>query len=65
MPGTWREREFLRVAEPDDREVPVVKRGDSGQPKAPGNGRHDGIDDAERTIKIRSRASGQVRADRR
>ena len=52
MPGTWQERECLHVARPDDREVPVVKRGDLGQPKALGNGRHGGIDDAKRKIKI-------------
>lgn len=37
---------------PDDREVPVVKRGDLGQPKALSDGRHGGINDAERKIKI-------------
>ena len=52
MPGTWQERECLHVAGPDDREVPVVKRGDLGQPKALGDDRHGGIDDAERKIKI-------------
>jgi hypothetical protein len=30
MSGTWQERECLHVAGPDDREVPVVKRGDLG-----------------------------------
>ena len=52
MPGTWQERECLHVPGPDDREVPVVKRGDLGQPKAFGDGRHGGIDDAKRKIKI-------------
>ena len=52
MPGTWQERECLYVAGPDDREVPVVKRGDLGQSKALGDGRHGGIDDAKRKIKI-------------
>jgi hypothetical protein len=36
MPGTWREREFLHVVGPDDREVPVAKRGNPGQAKALG-----------------------------
>jgi hypothetical protein len=36
MPGTWQGRECLHVTGPDDREVPVVKRGDLGQPKALG-----------------------------
>jgi hypothetical protein len=52
MPGTWQERECLHVPGPDDREVPVVERGDLGQPKALGDGRHGGTDDAERKIKI-------------
>ena len=52
MPGTWQERECLYVAGPDDREVPVVKRGDLGQSKALGDGRHGGIDDAKRKIKV-------------
>lgn len=52
MPRTWQERECLHVAGPDDREVPVVKRGDLGQPKALGDGRHGGIGDAKRKIKI-------------
>jgi hypothetical protein len=38
-------------AVPDDRDVPEVKRGDLGQPKALGHGRHGGIDDAKRKIK--------------
>jgi len=32
--------------------VPVVKRGDLGQPKALGDGRHGGTGDAKRKIKI-------------
>jgi hypothetical protein len=52
MPGTWQKRECLHVAGPDDREVPVVKGGDLGQPEALGDGRHGGIDDAERKIKM-------------
>src|SRR5262245_42546085 len=36
MPGTWQERECLHVAGPDDREVPVVKRGDLGAMPRPG-----------------------------
>jgi len=32
--------------------VPMVKRGDLGQSKALGDGRHGGIDDAKRKIKI-------------
>ena len=52
MPGTWQERECLYVAGPDDREVPMVKRGDLGQSKALGDGHHGGIDDAKRKIKI-------------
>ena len=60
MPGTWQERECLHVAGPDDREVPVVKRGDLGQPKALGDGRHGGTGDAGRKIKIRFRESGHA-----
>jgi hypothetical protein len=52
LPGTWQEREYLHVAEPDDREVPVVKRGDPGQPGASGDGCHGGIDDAKRKIEL-------------
>jgi len=52
MPGTWQERECLHVAGPDDREVPVVRRGDLGQPEALGDGRHGGTGDAKRKIKI-------------
>ena len=52
MPGTWQERECLHVTGPDDREVPEVKRGDPGQPKALGDGRHGGIDDARRKVNI-------------
>ena len=58
MPGTWQERECLHVAGPDDREVPVVKRGDLGQPEALGDGRHGGTDDAKRKIKISLREFG-------
>jgi hypothetical protein len=43
---------------PDDREVPVVKRGDPGQPEALSDGRHGGIDDAKRKIKISYYDSG-------
>lgn len=60
MPGTWQESECLHVAGPDDREVPVVKRGDLGQPKALGDGRHGGIDDTERKIKIRFHEFGHA-----
>src|ERR1017187_9194199 len=60
MPGTWQERECLHVAGPDDREVPVVKRGDPGQPKALGDGRHGGIDDARRKVNISFRESGHA-----
>ncbi len=52
LPRCWQERECLHVTGPDDREVPVVKRGDLGQPEALGDGRHGGIDDAKRKIKI-------------
>jgi hypothetical protein len=53
---------------PDDREVPVVKRGDPGQPEALSDGRHSGIDDAKRKIKIsilrfRAVIPGRMRAD--
>src|ERR1019366_5389786 len=60
IPGTWQERACLHVAGPDDREVPVVKRGDPGQPEAPGDGRHGGTGDVGRTIKIRFRESGHA-----
>jgi hypothetical protein len=60
MPGTWQERACLHVAGPDDREVPAVKRGDPGQPRAPGDGRHGGTGDARRTIKISFRESGRA-----
>jgi len=60
MPGTWQERGCLHVAGPDDREVPVVRRGDPGQPGAPGDGRHGGTGDARRKIKIRSHESGHA-----
>jgi hypothetical protein len=40
------------VTGPDDREAPVVKRGDPGQPEALGDGRDGGIDDARRKIKV-------------
>ena len=46
------DRRCLHVTGPDDREVPVVKRGDLGQPEALGDGRHGGINDAKRKIKI-------------
>src|ERR1039458_9481326 len=52
MPGTWQARECLHVTGSDAREVPEFKRGDPGQPKALGDGRHGGTDDAKRTIKI-------------
>ena len=48
------------MAGPDDREVPTVRRGDPGQPEAPGDGRHGGIDVARRKIKIRFRESGHA-----
>ena len=48
------------MTRPDDREVPVVKRGDLGQPKALGDGRHGGIDDAKRKIKISLREFGHA-----
>jgi hypothetical protein len=60
MRGTWQQRECLCVAGPDDREVPAVRRGDPGQPEAPGDGRHSGTGDARRKIKISLRDSGQA-----
>jgi hypothetical protein len=40
--------------------VPVARRGDLGQPKTPGGGRHGRIDDARRKINISFRESGHA-----
>jgi len=60
MPGTRQEREGLHVTGPDDREVPVVKRGGLGQPKTSDDGRHGGTGDAGRKIKISFRGIGHA-----
>jgi hypothetical protein len=42
----------LHVPGPDDREVPVIKRAEPGQPKTLGDGRYGGIDDAKQKVKM-------------
>jgi hypothetical protein len=44
----------------DGREVPAVKRGGLGRPKTSGDGRHGGIGDARRKIKISFRDFGHA-----